>query len=492
MYACYDLGLELTTLFAQVSFPVPANGDEWIVAELLRDQFTTSHNAQDTIDTTAQLENELQASIELYALFLRFVAEKLDAEPQSEDARAALLLDALKHFTALYLSEHDIHKVSADFDIDARKNVLSAYYYALATLEEKDVDVPRAPVSALFSAAESGDASVYALFGGQGTNEVYFDELQTLYDTYALYVTPFVAAMTTSVLLPLAATHDSTNFYAYGLNILAWLTGTLPRPPVAYLASVPISYVGIALTQLTQYLIICRVANLTPGELRGRFAGATGHSQGLGSALAISASTTPESFFENAAKMLRWSFFSALRAQEAFPVLALEPSIVKDAIDGGEGAPTPMLLVAGLLIKDLEVHIKKTNTHLPKNSQLQVSLNNAQKAFIVTGPPRALYGLVTSLRKVRAASGLDQSKIPFSQRKPVFNVRFLVVNAPFHSPYLEGVTQKVCEDLGEELWTSEDLGIPVYNTEDGEFSYSRAFQMLTSTQDQTCEPSRHL
>lgn len=252
-----------------MSFPVPANGDEWIVAELLRDQFTTTHNAQDTIDTTAQLENELQASIELYALFLRFVAEKLDAEPQSQDARAALLLDALKHFTALYLSEHDIHKVSADFDIDARKNVLSAYYYALATLEEKDVDVPRAPVSALFSAAESGDASVYALFGGQGTNEVYFDELQTLYDTYALYVTPFVAAMTTSVLLPLAATHDSTNFYAYGLNILAWLTGTLPRPPVAYLASVPISYVGIALTQLTQYLIIdiCRVANLTPGEL---------------------------------------------------------------------------------------------------------------------------------------------------------------------------------------------------------------------------------
>lgn len=99
-----------------------------------------------------------------------------------------------------------------------------------------------------------------------------------------------------------------------------------------------------------------------------------------------------------------------------------------------------------------------------------MSLNNAQKAFIVTGPPRALYGLVTGLRK----ASLDQSKIPFS-RKPVFNVRFLVANAPFHSPYLEGVTQKVCEDLGEELWTSEDLGIPVYNTEDGESNCIRAF-----------------
>ena len=96
-------------------------------------------------------------------------------------------------------------------------------------------------------------------------------------------------------------------------------------------------------------------------------------------ALAIAASTTPESFYENAAKMLKWSFWSALRGQEFFPVLAVEPNIVSDAIEGGEGAPTPMLSVAGLLLKDLEVHVKKTNKHLPENSQLQISLYNAQK-----------------------------------------------------------------------------------------------------------------
>ena len=112
----------------------------------------------------------------------------------------------------------------------------------------------------------------------------------------------------------------------------------------------------------------------------------------------------------------------------------------------------------------------KLNKHLPDNSKIGVSLYNGPKTFVVTGPPRALYGLVTNLRKVRAPSGIDQSKTPFSQRKPVFSVRFLVVGVPYHSKYLEGVTDEVMEDLGKELWTKEDLGIPVYHTENGTFS----------------------
>jgi fatty acid synthase subunit alpha len=253
------------------------------------------------------------------------------------------------------------------------------------------------------------------------------------------------------------------------MDVSAWLSGALPRPPTAYLASAPISFPLIGLTQLVQYLIVCRVSGLSPGELRDRMAGATGHSQGIVSAVAIAASTTLESFLENAQKALKWLFMSGLRGQEAFPVMSLEPSIIQDAVEGGEGAPSPMLSVTGLDLEDLEGHIQSTNSHLPQNSQLFVSLHNGPKAFVITGPPRALYGLVTSLRKVRASSGLDQSKTPFSQRKPVFSARFLVVGVPYHSEYLNGVTDKlVTEDFGgEELWAVGDLKIPVFNTEDG-------------------------
>jgi MaoC like domain len=44
------------------------------------------------------------------------------------------------------------------------------------------------------------------------------------------------------------------------------------------------------------------------------------------------------------------------------------------------------------------------------------------------GPPRHVF-------LVRARSGLDQSKTPFSQRKPVFSIRFLLVGVPYHSEY---------------------------------------------------------
>ena len=105
-------------------------------------------------------------------------------------------------------------------------------------------------------------------------------------------------------------------------------------------------------------------------------------------------------------------------------------------------------------------------------SQLFVSLNNGPKAFVVTGPSKALFGLVTSLRKVKAPSSLDQSKVPFSQRKPVFSIRFVVVGVPYHSKYLARATETLIkEDLeGEELWSAKDIKIPVYNTEDGEIN----------------------
>ncbi|EIW51495.1 uncharacterized protein TRAVEDRAFT_41081 [Trametes versicolor FP-101664 SS1] len=292
--------------------------------------------------------------------------------------------------------------------------------------------IPYGPSSALLSAVKRRDASVYALFGGQGTNEVYFDELQTLYDIYKPYVSQFLTNVTRDILIPLVEESEEDTYYTHGLDVISWLTGASPRPPVSYLATIPISFPLIGLTQLTQYLVVCRVTQSTPGDLLSRLQGSTGHSQGLVSALCIAASMTSESFFENALKALKWLFYSGLRGQKAFPVLALEPTIVQDSVEGSEGAPSPMFVC------------------------------------VVTSPSRALYGLVTHLRKVRAPSGLDQSKTPFSQRKPVFSVRFLVVGVPYHSKYLADVADEVMDGLeGKELWSKEDLAIPVYHTENG-------------------------
>ncbi|KAF8969171.1 fatty acid synthase [Flammula alnicola] len=470
----------------RISIPVSTNTDEWIAAEVLRDEFTHIQSQLDAVDNAAQLDNEAEATVELAARFLAHVAASIPKDPQSTPARAALLLNVLKHFTSSYLATEDIHTLASTFDTETRKDVLSAYFQAVAALKEQKVSpIPSQPESALLSAAISGKASVFALFGGQGTNEVYFDELQSLYDIYTPFVAPFLQTVTEDVLVPLAEEESDSTFYTHGCDVVSWLSGAIPRPAVSYLASVPVSFPLIGLTQLVQYLVACHVANLTPGELRSRITGATGHSQGIVSAVAIAASATFEEFVENSRKALRWLFYSGLRGQQAFPVTSLEPSIVQDSVEGGEGVPSPMLSVTGLTLKELNPHIAKTNKHLPADSQLFVSLHNGPKAFVVTGPSKALFGLVTSLRHIKAPSGADQSKVPFSQRKPVFSIRFLVVGVPYHSQYLVDATEKLIEeDLeGEELWDAKDLKIPVYNTEDG----SDMRQLSSSITRSLCE-----
>lgn len=464
-----------------MSIPVSTTNDEWISAEILRESFIHSQKLQDTIDTTAQLENASEASIELFARFLSYLAENLNSHPDSSRPRINLLYNAFSHFTESYLVSQDVHTLASTFDLDVRRTVISSYFKALTALESNGAtEIPRQPPPALFTAANEGDASAYAVFGGQGTNEVYFDELQNLHDLYTPYVAPFIRIITGELFAPLV--RSATCSYDHGLDVLSWLSGSTPRPPVSYLASVAVSFPLIGLTQLTQYLVAFKVADMTPGDMLERLCGATGHSQGIVSAIAISVSSTEEEFVLNSKKALKWLFLAGSRAQVTFPVVSLEPSIIADSVEGGEGIPSPMLTVVGLNLKDLERHVAATNKYLPENSKLCVSLYNSIKAFVVTGPSRALYGLVIALRKVRAPSGLDQSKVPFSKRKPVFHVRFLVVGVPFHSPYLrDAVDILLNDDLeGEELWDADELQIPVYHTANGELFSMASFKFIIS------------
>lgn len=282
---------------------------------------------------------------------------------------------------------------------------------------------------------------------------------------------PFLASAS-AYLDPLAEKAQAAGhaYYAHGLNVISWLNGTVPRPPVEYFASIPLSLPLIGLTQLVQYLITCKVSDLHPGEMRSRFKGATGHSQGVVSAVAIASSDSYDAFDINAIKALRLLFYLGLRGQDFFPILALEPKIVEEAIENGEGTPTNMMVVNGMQLSDLQNQLKKTNKHLPANSQIYVSLHNGPRNYVVTGPAKALYGFACALRSVKAPAGLDQSKIPFSKRKMVFTNRFMPINVPYHSPYLQGATEKLCqEDLqGEDLWQASEIQLELYDTETGE------------------------
>ena len=174
----------------------------------MRDDFLHSQSDIDAVESTSELENTTEATVEFFARFLVFVVDNLDTQQEYTD----ILNSAVHSFTNAYLANKDVHSLTATFDFDVRETVLSSYYRALAALEERNVlDIARGPTSALLNAIETGNASAFALFGGQGTNEVYFDELQSLYDIYKPYVVHFITTLTINVLQPLATA--STSLY---------------------------------------------------------------------------------------------------------------------------------------------------------------------------------------------------------------------------------------------------------------------------------------
>ncbi|CAD6885141.1 unnamed protein product [Tilletia caries] len=480
-----------------VKVQVPSYQDGWLASQLLREGFESSYkkarrgsndSAQPALaradssdgDETAvgsTLPNGAEpAHVSLTASFLGFSACKVNEEPDGPVIECVKALWTFFHAEYLTISKShsvDIHSVAmnaAAFDEESRTALLCDYFTAYVTLE-KQGKLPLLPTPKLLSLAGKGDAGIFALFGGQGTNEVYFNELQLLFNTYRPLVEPIIvtATKTLQAHVEQATLEGFSSFYLPGLDVHAWLTGVQPLPSVSYLGSIPVSLPLIGLTQLVQFLVSLRASGLSPKNFRARFQGATGHSQGIVSAVVMATSDSLESFESNVIKGLGLLFHIGKCGQEAFPAFSIEPAVIGDAMTGGEGIPTPMLAVNGLDEKALNKYINATNAHLDEVDQVGISLYNGTHRYVVTGQPRALCGLVTSLRAVRADLDANQGRVPFGQRKPNFTMRFLPVNLPFHSPYLRGVSDRIASEYyaGVDLWSPEELAIEVRDTFDG-------------------------
>ncbi|CBQ73371.1 related to fatty acid synthase, beta and alpha chains [Sporisorium reilianum SRZ2] len=492
-----------STTGVEVQIPVPSQPfDAWIVADVLREEFQRSLAASPEANDVLEVQDEQdqagaadkavsEAKVSLAAKFLGFVASRVSLKPASSSHELNLLQHAWTHFHDEFLAQHgSVHDLVAAIDSDLRTPVLRSYFEAFVLLESTDKAKPSLVTPKLFSLSAQNKAEVHAVFGGQGNNEAYFKELQTLFDAYRPLVQPLLESTQPvfDKLVEDAVKQGFASYYTHGFNVLGWLTGAAAEPAVSYLASVPLSLPLIGLTQITQFLVSIRASGLTPAEFRSQIKSATGHSQGIISAVVLSASDSLASFNANVAKALELLFHIGKRGQEFFPTLAIDPALVKDTVEGGEGEPTPMLSVSGLEQAILEKHIQKTNSHLAESQAVSISLFNGPRSFIVTGFPKALVGLVGSLRAIRADTGADQGKTPFSKRKAVFRMNFLPVGVPYHSAYLTGATEKMLQEdyAGRTtVWDASELKVAVKNTEDGsDLASYRSEDILKSIADQ--------
>ena len=150
----------------------------------------------------------------------------------------------------------------------------------------------KAHESALFRA---GDAGVYALFGGQGNIEEYFNELREISSVYGGLVDDYLVYCA-RLLSSLSRDPRAGKVYSKGLDVMRWLQDEESTPDLTYLVSAPVSFPLIGLVQLAHYYVTCKILAKEPGELPKGLVGTTGHSQGIVTTAAIASASTWDSF----------------------------------------------------------------------------------------------------------------------------------------------------------------------------------------------------
>ncbi|KAI5794515.1 acyl transferase domain-containing protein [Peziza echinospora] len=411
-------------------------------------------------------DDEPASAAELVSKFLGYVAEQVETgEDDAQGTYEEVLKLVLSEFEGRFLRGNEVHAVAAGLPGTPlkRQQVVKAYYSARQSTNRpiKTHD------SALFRAASDGNAAIYAIFGGQGTIEEYFQELREVYTVYNGIVEEFISVCA-STLSKLSRDPKAGKVYSKGLDVMRWLQDEDATPDLTYLVSAPVSLPIIGLVQLAHYYVTCRILGKEPQDLRANFAGTTGHSQGIITAAALATATTWESFVKVSQDALTVLFWIGCRSQQTYPRTSLAPTTLQDSVAHGEGVPSPMLGVRDLSIAQVQRHVDATNTHLPEDRHIHISLINGARTVVVTGPPQSLYGLNLSLRKVKAPTGLDQNRVPFTERKVRFTHRFLPISAPFHSPYLSAAASIIDDDLKNiTSFSRKQLGIPLYETFEG-------------------------
>lgn len=172
-----------------------------------------------------------------------------------------MLKTVFLYFVTKYLKGNDIHAVTRQLAKDTRVVIINAFFSALVFLRSMDAldsEEYTPPTSALMAAAHEGNAKIFAIFGGQGNIEEYFDELADIYTTYTTLVQDYVEEMA-AVLREHAKSDDASVFHSKGLDIMGWLRNPDSKPDVAYLVSAPVSLPLIGLVQLMHYYVMLKV-----------------------------------------------------------------------------------------------------------------------------------------------------------------------------------------------------------------------------------------
>jgi fatty acid synthase subunit beta, fungi type len=401
---------------------------------------------------------EPSSAAELVLRYLHFIHK--NEAPQS--VVQALLLTIERDF----LFGTDAHSLISKLQIDAtlRRELIRAYYSATSARETVTY-----PKSALVEAAEQGNAHLFAIFGGQGTTTLTcVRDLIDLFTTYAPLLEDLICAVGPLLNELCHSPNTKGHYYGRAIDLNAWLYDPSAKPDARFASTAAVSVPIIGLLSLAHYCVACKILGKSPGGLRSLLRGLTGHSQGIVVAATVALSDSWDSFYDAAKLAMEVLFWLGYECHQAAPHSSVSAAFVQESLNAGEGQPSCMLSVRGLGHLQLETIVAEFNSDMPDTNRLYIALTNARDNFVVAGPASSLVYLATHLRALKADAGLDQSRIPFSARKPAIHQQFLPISTPFHTPYLSDAADAVKLHLSHISISAAQLLLPVYHSRTGD------------------------
>eukprot|EP00741_Cyanophora_paradoxa_P005622 tig00000912_g5450.t1 len=404
-------------------------------------------------------------------------ADKLDP-PINEISRSQLIIATYQHIARSIISHGDVHEATAGLpnQADAVRNFLWAQQWAGKAPDSANADSLQ---SHLFIEAEAGAAGLFLEFNGQGY--AYLDELKQLYETY-----PFARGF---IRLLCDAVRDEsglctgdlalTPLGGYAVDGMAWVENRDATPNDEALTCSAVSFPLVFVTQVAHFYVCMKMSRRDPRAFLSLFKGATGHSQGIWAAAVLAACSSEDEMVERCGAAARALFHAGLRGHlEAASITAsvlASKTFCSVAASSSTGA-SAMLSIRRLLPERVQAVIDRLNRASEAAEgpgagpwRVEIGLKNGPRHVVACGAPPALQRLYETLRQECVPLGTDQSRVPFSKRKPELDAQFLAVSAPFHFSKLARAAAEVKARLPGTGFAlrPQDLHLPVYAPSDG-------------------------
>ena len=327
----------------------------------------------------------------------------------------------------------------------------------------------------------AGTKPLLAVWGGLGFTRRPLKELRDLLALHNADLNGFIQHCS-AIFASLAHetnTEDGTKMSDLQADLFGYVRQASRRMPAATSLPPEVNSAITTILQLARYVLMCKRASLSPGDLARSCTAFAGHSLGMTVAFAMAAADSWSSLYELSEFAIRSVYWSCRSAGKTWGrETRVSDAIASECVRAGLGVPSPMLSITGLERSVVSGAIDALNKTIPAVRKLYLSLVNDSSSFVVSGGPE---GLVVLAQRFH----VQPSEVPGTSEDLRFGnklhgtqcaVQFLANEAPYHCAHMQSALQSIQERLKRYTLRKRQLLVPI-------LGFQSVFEELASPDD---------